>query len=237
MTKRSWSRRSLLAAAVTAVAAVGCSMDKKPPLYGRESALMLPGKKRQIWAVAPAINLSGQRDVDPLLQADLAFEQMQQIGGLTMVPVNRVAQVYVAMGIENAQSPEQAAQVCEALGADALVVPTVTIFDPYSPPKFGGALQLFRRVSTAPPRAARDGEAQQAAGQIVAPGLELVQAVGMYDAANGSVRDAVLVYAQGRHDPVGPMGAKEYLASMDRFCGFAYRSLAESLLYELRKVR
>jgi hypothetical protein len=59
----------------------------------------------------------------------------------------------------------------------------------------------------------------------------------MYDAANGSVREALLVYSQGRNDPVGPLGAKEYLVSMDRFCGFAYRSLAETLLYEMRKVR
>jgi hypothetical protein len=236
-------KAALLAAAiVVALAGPGCK--EKAVQYGRESALLLPTKRRQIWAVAPAINLSGQGGVDPLLQADLAFEQLQQIGGLTVIPVNRVAQVYVAMGIENVRSPEEAAQVCEALGADGLIVPTITIYDPYNPPKFGGALQLFRtRASIAmsgPPPQLANGEAVQAAGQVNgggASGVVLIQSVGMYDAANGSVRDALRVYATGRNDPASPLGAKEYLVNMDRFCGFAYRALTESLLYEMRKVR
>jgi len=33
--------------------------------------------------------------------------------------------------------------------------------------------------------------------------------VGMFDAANGSVRQAVLDYAVGRNDPQGPLGSKE----------------------------
>jgi hypothetical protein len=235
---------ALVLAAATALATpvvVGCR--EKAVQYGRESALMLPTKRRQVWAVAPAINLSGQGGVDPLLQADLAFEQLQQIGGLTVIPVNRVAQVYVAMGVENVKSPEQAEQVCQALGADGLVVPTITIYDPYNPPKFGGALQLFRTRASMAMAMQQSGEAVPAA-QVNAErggggggGVALFQSVGMYDAANGSVRDALRVYAAGRHDPVGPLGAKEYVVSMDRFCGFAYRALAESLLYEMRKVR
>ena len=51
-----------------------------------------------------------------------------------------------------------------------------------------------------------------------------------FDAANGTTRDALLAYAAGRHDPVGPMGPKEYLASMDRYCGFVYAQLAADLL-------
>src|SRR3954471_726720 len=121
-------KAALLMAAVIAVGPPGAGCREKAVQYGRESALLLPTKRRQIWAVAPAINLSGQGGVDPLLQADLAFEQLQQIGGLTVIPVNRVAQVYVAMGIENVRSPEEAAQVCEALGADGLIVPTITIY-------------------------------------------------------------------------------------------------------------
>jgi hypothetical protein len=236
-----WTALALATAIAVGPLVAGCR--EKQPTYGRESFLMLPTKKRQIWAVGPAVNLSGQGGVDALLQADLAFEQLQQVGGLTVVPVNRVAQVYVAMGIENVKSPEQAAAVCEALGVDGLVVPTITVYDPYNPPKFGGALQLFRRVvpvagGAKPDAEAKlaDGEPQPAAAEL-AGGVTLTQSVGMYDAANGSVRDALLVYASGRHDPVGPLGAKEYLVSMDRFCGFAYRSLAESLLYEMRKVR
>jgi hypothetical protein len=66
---------------------------------------------------------------------------------------------------------------------------------------------------------------------------DFVQAVGMYDSANGSVRDALLTYANGRHEPAGPMGAREYFANMDRYTGFAYYSLLEQLLVQLRNGR
>src|SRR5438270_3549368 len=117
---------------VVAASLPGCS-GQKP--YGVETELYLPAKKRQVWAVAPVINLSGQKDVDPLLQADLVFAQLQQVHGLTVVPVNRVVEVYAGLRIEKVQTPEQAALVCDLLGCDALVVPTVTEFDPYNPPK------------------------------------------------------------------------------------------------------
>ena len=48
--------------------------------------------------------------------------------------------------------------------------------------------------------------------------------------ANGTVRDRLHLYAAGRHDPIGPMGEKEYFASMDRYCGFAYSELIEQLM-------
>lgn len=213
----------------------GCGTGQPPP-YGREVVSVLPGNRAQVWAVAPAVNLSGQREVDPLLQSDVLYHKLQEVRGLTVLPVDRVVQVYAALRIEQVQSPEQAAVVCEALGADALIVPTVTAFDPYDPPKWGGSLQMFRsaRGGGPPPvdvrelaRAAAPDPAALPAGPTDAG---FVQAVGMFDAANGTVRDAVLGYARGRHDPVGPMGPREYLVSMDRYVGFAYHTLVGDLL-------
>ena len=89
----------------------GCQETPKP--YGTESRLRLVAPVRQVWAIAPAVNLSGQRDVDPLLQADCVYQQLQQIDGLTIVPVNRVVEVYAGLKIDGVKSPEQAAQVCE----------------------------------------------------------------------------------------------------------------------------
>jgi hypothetical protein len=68
-------------------------------------------------------------------------------------------------------------------------------------------------------------------------GAEFVQAVGMFDAANGTTRDALLAYAAGRNDPLGPMGPREYLASMDRYCGFVYAQLTADLLRQARAAR
>src|SRR3954465_10909272 len=90
----------------------GCG--DKTPEYGQERALALPGSVRQTWAVAPVVDLSGER-VDPILQADLVHAQAQRIAGLNIVPVNRVVQVYAALHINQVQSEEQAALICDLL--------------------------------------------------------------------------------------------------------------------------
>ena len=217
----------------------GC---ETPAPYGTEHQLFLPGPRRQVWAIAPAVNLSGQKAVDPILQADLLYQQLQQVHGLTVVPVNRVVEVFAGLGIEKVQSAEQAAVVCDLLGCDALVVPTVTLYDPYDPPKLGASLQVFAKPTgfvRAPNVDVR--ELSRAAAPVEDESLppsanpRFLQAVGVYDAANGSVRDATLEYARGRNDPVGPLGPREYLLSMDRYCGFVYNALMTDLLKQLEE--
>ena len=224
-----------------AVAAFGGCAPKEPP-YGVEYIRRLPRDGRAVWAVAPAINLSGQREVDPLLQADLLYQQVQQVRGLTVVPVNRVAEVYAGLGIEQVQSAEQAALVCDLLGCDALLVPTVTAFDPYDPPKLGASLHLFakpgnyaRPANVDPRELVRLAAPPRDVSMPAAHAAEFLQAVGMFDAANGTTRDAVLAYAAGRNDPVGPMGSKEYFASMERYCGFVYYELIADVLRQKGK--
>lgn len=232
-------KRTCLFASAVLLAAVGC--QKKEPIYGRENTLYLPGDVRQIWAVAPVLNLSGQPNIDPLLQADLVYEQLQPVAGLTVIPVNRVAQVYTVLRIEQIQSPEQARIVMDQLGCDGLVIATVTAYDPYNPPKFGGSLQLFLRDGLSSRQdniSPRELVRRATPGpEAVTPRANFLQSVGMYDAANGTVRDALFTYALGRQDPAGPMGAKEYFVNMDRYSGFAYHTLIEELLTKLRNGR
>jgi len=226
----------ILPALVTALAAAGCT--DRPPEYGREQTKSLQTKRRQVWAIAPALNLSGERGVDPLLQADLLFQQLQQVRGVTAIPVNRVVEAYVAMRIDRISTPEQAALVCEVLGCDGLIVPTVTIFDPYNPPKFGGSLQLFVKPGTFARASAAEVDPRELAHRATPKQVEpapvgsadVVQVVGMFDAVNGTVRDRLAAYAAGRNDPVGPLGQKEYYVKMDRYCGFAYSELIEQLI-------
>lgn len=218
---------------VTLAPLAGCK-DKKQP-YGTEMQLVLATQRGQTWAIAPALNLSGQREVDPLLQADLVYEKLQAVRGVTVIPVNRVIEVYASLRIEQIESAEQAALVCDLLGCDALVIPTVTSYDPYDPPRFGGSLQLFRKpgtfardVNIDPREMARMGA--PGVTESLPPQPEFIQAVGMFDAANGSVREALAGYASGRHEPGGPMGNRQYLLEMDRFVGFVWHSLITDLL-------
>lgn len=211
----------------------GCTPKKQP--YGRESRIVIAGKP-QVWAVAPVINLSGKRQVDPILQADLLYQQLQAVQGLTVIPVDRTIQAMAAMQIAEISSIEEALALCEALGVDGLIVTTITQFDPYNPPKIGAAMQLFRtgRAEAAAvdvnvlARAAADTAASPLPSPLATG--PMVQVVGMYDAANGSVRQAVIDYARGRSDPSGPLGDKEYFVSTDRYAGFVYRQLLEQLL-------
>jgi hypothetical protein len=230
--------RSIVLLTLVTLAGVlgGCGSDEKPP-YGVERQLMLPGKTRQVWAVAPAINLSGQRSADVILQSDLVYTQLQQVAGLTVIPVNRVVEVYMALHLEQVQTDEQAALVCDILGCDALLIPTITVYDPYEPPKLGASLNLFRKGAY---QRQADVDSRELARRMApAPGdntpksARLVQAVGMYDAANGSTRAEVLLYAQGRTDPSGPYKERAYLIEMDRYCGFVYHSLIEEVLGKL----
>jgi hypothetical protein len=214
---------------VLLAALAGCM----PVQYGVEHTLTLRDGTHPTWAVAPAINISGQSAVDPILQADIVFEQLK-VNNLTVIPVNRVVAVYAALHIEKVESEEQAAIVCQQLGCDALVVPTVTIYDPYDPPKAGIALQLLRAhpVAQAAHVDARE-LVREAAPRTDTPlpvNPQFIQVVGMYDSADGTVRDAVLEYAKGRNDPMGPMKSKEYFVNMDRYCGFAYHTLIVQLL-------
>jgi hypothetical protein len=211
----------------------GCA--EQTPQYGVERQLGWQNRQHEVWAVAPAINLSGYGSVDPLLQADLLYAQLQQVRGLTVIPVNRVAETYATLKIDKVQSEQQAALVCELLGADRLIVPTITAYDPYVPPKVGASLQVLNRpkdwvrpASVDPRELARQAAPNE--GDALPSGPQFIQAVGMFDAANGSVRDALYRYAAGRNDPVGPMGPKEYLASMDRYCGFVYHELIEQVI-------
>jgi hypothetical protein len=261
--RNGWSLFRLLALAGVVLAGAVGGCEKPPPPYGTELTAQLPGGGEQVWAIAPAVNLSGER-IDELLQADIVYGQLQQVHGLEVIPVNRVVEVYEGLGISKVESAGQAALVCDLLGCDALLVPTVTAYDPYDPPKLGAGLQLFRK----PPGYTRNpnedvrllarklAPAVQAASGLPAgpiggqdadsagvepigpdgavPSSTTLQAVGMFDAANGSVRDAVSFYAIGRHDPTGPLGTREYLLDMDRYCGFAYWSLTVDLLSAIR---
>lgn len=223
------STRSILTLAAVALLA-GCF----PPKYGDERQLSLSNGTHPVWAIAPAINLSGETSVDPLLQADLLFQQLQAVNNVTVIPVNRVVQVYAALHITKLESEQQAELVCEQLGCDGLIVPTITIYDPYNPPKLAVSLQLLRRSAAEHVNNVDVRELTRAATPVETDPLprhsNFVQVVGMYDAANGSVRDALMLYAKGRNDPSGPLAANEYLVSMDRYCGFVYYTLIQQMI-------
>jgi len=221
--------------------ATGCAQKPKP--YGEETQLFLPGTQRQVWAVAPSINISGETSIDPLLQADLLYQELQQVHGLTIIPVDRVVEVYASLKINKVQSEQQAYTVCQLLGCDGLVIPTITAYDPYDPPKFGASLQLFMRpghsqmLPKLDVRSLERSPTSAAASLPPMPGASsnVLQVVDLYDAADGTVRDRIVAYAKGRTDPNAASAPGSITISMDRYCGFAYHELLVSLLDNLHQ--
>jgi hypothetical protein len=192
----------------------------------------------RVIAVAPAINLSGQRGVDPLLQADLVFKQLGQVKGVTAVPVNRVAETYLALGILQVESRQQAEIVCDALGVDALIVPTVTMYDPYDPPKMGASLALFVRnpgQASGSDLDVRELTRRATPGpmELLPRSADFIQAADVMDASSGSVRDRIERYAAGRTDPFGPLGVREVTLSMDSYAGFVWHELIDELIEQM----
>ena len=215
----------------------GCSHQPKP--YGEEQLLSLPGAHRQVWAIAPTINISGQSQIDPLLQSDLVYQQIQQVQGLTAIPVDRVVEVYASLKINKVESERQAFTVCQLLGCDGLVIPTVTAYDPYSPPVFGASLQLFVKPGTFN-RLPKLDTRQLERSPTTPPPLQqmtevgnMTQVVGLYDSSDGTVRDRVAAYAKGRTDPNGPLGITAITVTMDHYCAFGYHELLVNMMGNL----
>jgi len=234
-------KQALIPVLLGAALLCGCQSEAKTNKYGAETPLYLPGSVRQAWAIAPAVDLSGQPQIDPILQADLLFLQLQQVNGLTVVPVNRVIEVFASLRLDRIQSEAQAALVCDLLEVDAIVIPTITAYDPYNPPKLGASLQVFhkpgnysRPTNIDPYQLSR--AATPGTRDAIIPLTGAIQAVGVFDSANGSVREKLALYAAGRNDPTGPMGAKEYMMSMDRYVGFVYSELIRQVLASPRLV-
>ncbi len=167
--------------------------------------------KAPIWAVAPVVNLSGQSGLDPLLEADLLYQQLQQVKGMVVIPVDRVVQVQQSMGLREISNARQAADIAKAVGADGLVMATVTAWYPYMPPRMAASLEYIPATGSGTPN-------------------REMQAVGMFDANAGSVQKLLADYAVGRVNPNGPYAEKEFTVSMDRYSGFVYWQLLSQLI-------
>ena len=210
----------------------GCSLfqgDKAPPLEA-------PYADTQTWAVAPLRNESGSQQVDVLRVADHLTRQFEEAQGLSAVPVNRVIAAMESLELPELTNPEEAALLRETLGVDALVVGTVTAYDPYDPPELGLALELYtgpqiprarieiRKLTAAP----TDETAQP---REVDPGQPVTIVSGHYDAGVPRVRERLQDYGHERGaEASGDGGWRRYRLSMDLYTEFVSYVAGERLL-------
>lgn len=241
--------RAIAAAAIGALALLAAACESDPDAFVTPTGLSAPAYNpdlpgdRVLWAIAPLRNESGVSLVDSLALTDSLIYQVQQVSGVDVVPLNRTIQGMRALEMPEVSGPDEALALAQALGADAIVVGSVTAWDPYDPPKIGMALALFVEpgsTMSATPRLSDDGPPdpfllQTAASDGIVGGDAWAgrpgsTAAAYLDSANHAVQMNLKAYAQGRSETVSALGWRRYLASMRLYAEFACYSLTEQLL-------
>ena len=97
-----------------------------------------------LWAIAPLRNESGLSQMDPLVVTDELVAAAQQTRGVRCLPVNRVIAAMRALEIDRIEGPEQAQQIAQSIGVDALIVGAITAYDAYTP-VVGLSIALYAR--------------------------------------------------------------------------------------------
>jgi len=189
-------------------------------------------------AVAPVLNFSGSSDFDRDRVADLMAGELGYVDGINVVPVSRVLAVLAQTGHREVESPSHALDICERLGADAILVLAVTEYDPYDPPVVGITAQLYGSV----PRGGLAGEldpvlvsrqARSVAGGV--PDVPASQPVAQYQRVFNAEHDHVVQrvkrFARLRDAGSSPYGWRLYLVSQEHFLRFCCAATLEGLFW------
>ncbi|HUO06933.1 MAG TPA: hypothetical protein VM008_01260 [Phycisphaerae bacterium] len=222
------------------VGLTGCEnlYEQQPKPQPIEYTLQSPYKGTRTFAVAPTVNLSGSRDFDVLAVSDTLFEELQQVQGLNVLPVNKTLAAMQRLGIRTIDSPQMAQHLAEFLGADAIVIPAVSSYDPYNPPKIGMILQLYtaRQTADAPPPSTMPGASW--GGPIAGPNdhQPVSQVAAVFNASNQTVLRELRDFAQGRTQHDSALQDEKFLLDADAYTRFVCNAMTRRLI-EVEKAR
>jgi hypothetical protein len=235
------ARRRPLAAAVALGASVlaGCAFDNDTLVAPVVLQSPYPASRGEVlFAVAPPANESGVSGVDVLTVGDQLVAAISEAHGLAAVPMNRTLAAMTAKGIPAIRTPRDARVLADALGVDGVVVPSITAYDPYDPPKLGLAIGLFMRdtdtASNLDPKALQSAYTDQTAAPRPTSFADRPAStvVDHLDGSNQQVLIDLKDYAKGRHDPNSALTWRRYTASMDLYTQFAAYHAMRRLLQE-----
>lgn len=220
---------------------LGCQAMSTKPM-----ALPSPYPTRQVWAVAPLRNESGTLQADSLRFADKLAEQIEQVQGVSVLPVNRTLAAMEQLQIREITSPAQVVALQRLLAADALVIGSISGYDSYDPPKVGLIVELHRVIRTP-----AIGDLQQVRRFAVSASAKgnTLDANGIsprpisvvshfYDAADPHTRDELQRFADRRGgEDNDPATWRLYRIDMDRYETFTcYATVARLIDQEWRRL-
>ncbi|MCA3006414.1 MAG: hypothetical protein LW650_01725 [Planctomycetaceae bacterium] len=228
----------ILGAAMTA-ATGGCA--SQPELSAPEVQVAPYGTAGNeiVWALAPLRNESGVSQVDVLAVSDTFVGVLTEVRGITCLPMNRTLAAMRALEMASVNSPTDAKRLAMMLGADGVVVGTITAWEPYDPPKLGMNVALFARdgaMATAPTGVNPVSLANSPVDTRPAGFAERPLAVVSehLDGKSHEVQMDVRRYAEGRHEDTFALGWRRYLASMELFTQFVANHLTARLMQSER---
>lgn len=229
---------------ITSLPLTGC--QSKPELVAPEVVVAPYGATNMqtpVFAVAPLRNESGVSVADTLRVGDALCARLAEVRGIAALPLNRTISAMRALRMSEVRTPEDARRLAAAVGADALIVGSVTAYDPYDPPKMGLTLGLYARpgsVLTTQTSAPLDLKAMQtqpdetawSSATFADKPLNVVSE--HLDAANHEVLMNVQRYAEGRHRSGTALGWERYIKSMDLYTDFAASWAVQRLMQQER---
>lgn len=186
-------------------------------------------------AVAPALNLSGSGDFDPSRFADLMASELSHADGISVIPVSRVMAFLTGAGAGTVETPGQALELVERLGADAILVFAVVEYDPYDPPSIGITAQLYGSRPESGVRSvdaiALSRQARLAAAPRLRPprGL-LAQTQRVFDASHDFVVEDIKRFAARRNADRSPYGWRRYVVNQQEFIRYCCHATIRALL-------
>jgi hypothetical protein len=215
----------------------GCQPAPRPELQPVQTLLSPYDNSRGevLWAVAPLANESGVSLFEPKEITDKLIAATEEIRGVRTVPLNRTLQAMAALQMRGVRSPAEALKLAEALGADGILVGTITTYEPYTP-KLGLTVGLYGRgdgmgseQGATDVRGLRTSTREERPRSRFGTGpLSLVSA--HLDGKNHQVQSDVRSYARGRQEGQSALGWKRYLSSMDLFAEFATYHVLDQLI-------
>lgn len=190
-------------------------------------------------AVAPAINQSGSVDFDPDRFADRMATELSYAEGVSVIPVSRVLAALSASGHSQVTSPAHASELARAVGADAILVFSVTDYDPYDPPRIGLTAQLYGS-GTRPNVGSLDPTVLSRLGRLAStperqrPNRRrlLAETQQMFDASHNAVVADIQRFASIRGADGSPYGWRRYVVSQQAFMEYCCFATIRALLGE-----
>lgn len=188
-------------------------------------------------AFVPLANESGVSSADTPMITDRLVAAAEEVQGLRTVPLNRTIQAMGALNMRSVRTPTDARQLAQAMGVDAIIVGSLTAYDPYTP-VLGLTLAMYARLGSleARPSGAVNSRAVTAAATdrpFPASGYDEAPVVVVsehLDAKNHQVQAGVQAFAEGRVREVSALGWRRYTASMPHYTEFAAFRMMDSLM-------